>query len=196
MPNQMATMTQKADRLARIIFDTSFRHSKEPSFPLASGIMSQYYIDCKMALSHPEARELIGELIADRIHLTEVDAVGGMELGAYPIAVAVSDAMFRKHGKNLRALVVRKQPKGHGLKKHIEGDVRPADKVLVVDDVVTSGKSTIDAVAKIRDAGLEVVKVVVIVDREESGGRANIENCGTSLDALLTLSDLKALISG
>jgi len=145
-----------------------------------------------MALSFPEARQLMGELILARIGSTTIDAVGGLALGAYPLAVAVSDAAYKESGKSIRVFVVRKEPKQHGLKRHVEGRIKKGDRVLIVDDVVTTGESTRDAILKSQEEGLEVVKVVTLVDRQESGGRENIEEL-TTFEALFTLQDLQRL---
>ena len=188
-----ALMPSKRTRLLQILLETSFRASPTPIYPLSSGIVSRYYVDCKMALSYPEARELIGELIFEQIQDLDVDAVGGLALGAYPIAVAASDAAHKK-GVTLRAFVIRKEPKGHGLKKYIEGEVRKGDRVVIVDDVVTSGDSTIDAILKSRDVGLEIVKVIVLVDRQEANGRENIEQHKVDFEALFTLKEFETLL--
>jgi orotate phosphoribosyltransferase len=184
------TMPTKTERLLQAIVETSFHFSTEPVYPLASGALSKYYIDCKKALSYPDVRELIGDLIVDQVLFDDVDAVGGLALGAYPVAVAVSDAVYRKLGKTIRAFVVRKEPKAHGLKKHIEGDVGPGDKVLIVDDVITSGNSTVDAIVKSRDEGLNVVRAVVLIDRQELRGAQTIKESGTPFTTLFTLTDL------
>lgn len=184
------TMSSKGHRLLQITVETSFNISPEPIYPLASGTLSKYYIDCKIALSHPEVRELIGDLILDQVPFEDLDAVGGLALGAYPIAVAVSDALYRTRGKSIRAFVVRKEPKGHGLKKHIEGDVIPGDRVLIVDDVITSGNSTMDAIVKSRDEGLNVVRAIALIDRQELRGAKRIQEAGIPLCALFTLQDL------
>ncbi len=182
------------ERLLRILFEGSFRYEQEPVFTLSAGVSSRYYIDCKIALSNPEARKLIGGLIYDRVRGSVIDAVGGMELGAYPVAVAVSDAMYRTSQQIARAFVVRKHPKKHGMKRYIEGDVHKGDKALIVEDVVTSGKSTVEAIAKARTAGLEIVRVAAIIDRQECDGRNNIESQGVSFEALFTLEELKGLV--
>ena len=183
-------MSNGIERLLQIIVETSFRTSDVPTYPLASGLLSKYYVDCKIALSYPEARELIGELIIDQIGSTAIDAVGGQELGAYPIAVAVSDAFYRRDKKTIRAFVVRKKPKTHGLKKHLEGDVREGDRVLIVDDVITSGKSTADAIKKSREEGLCVIRAIGIIDRQEVNGANTIEDCEVPFNALLSLQNL------
>jgi orotate phosphoribosyltransferase len=120
------------------------------------------------------------------------DAVGGLVMGAYPVAIAVSDAFYR-HGQNeVRAFVIRKEPKKHGLRKRIEGDVKDGEKVLIVDDVITSGESTMEAIQQSREAGLEVSRAIAIIDREEQNGRQAIEAQGVKFEALFRLSDLSA----
>jgi len=177
-------------RLCEILRRTSLQSREEPVFRLASGRMSRHYVDCKQALSDPEARVLVGRLILERIGGRSFDAVGGMEVGAYPIATSISDAIFATTGARVRAFVVRKQAKLHGIQGLIAGNVLPGDKTLIVDDVVTAGSSTIKAIKGARQAGLLVNHVVVIIDREEEDGRNNIEAEGVSFEALMTLSEL------
>ena len=186
-------MTTERTRLLEILLATSFHSEKEPVFRLASGRMSQYYIDCRQALSFAEARALLGALILERLNriaLESLDAVGGMELGAYPIAIAVSDAIYQKTGRTVRAFVVRKQPKTHGVGDLIAGQVKSGDRCLIVDDVITSGKSTADAIAGACGAGLIVDRAIVILDRQEAGGRSMIENLGVRCESLFTFADL------
>jgi len=180
-------------KLLEIFYRTSFKSSDEPVFRLASGTQSKYYIDCKQALSEPEARGLIGDLIFDLTRDESFDSIGGLELGAYPIATTVSDTVFRQTGKPVRAFVIRKQPKTHGVTDLIAGHVEAGDNTLIVDDVVTTGGSTIQAIKGARQAGLIVTRVVVLVDRDEGGGRGNIEAEGVKFDALLTLAELREL---
>jgi orotate phosphoribosyltransferase len=184
------TATQK-EQLAKLFVDTkSFLWSDTPIFQLASGGVSNFYIDSKILFSYPEALEVLGEMIATEIGPQDIDAVGGLELGAVPIAYAVSVAFRRKFNKCVRAFVVRKEPKKHGLKKPIEGAVSQGDRVLIVDDVITTGTSTIDAINKSREQGLDVVKVIAVVDRLEKDGAQNIRDCGVTFDSLLTVRDL------
>jgi orotate phosphoribosyltransferase len=152
--------------------------------------MSRYYVDCKQALSDPEARALLGQLMLTRLHGMPIDAVGGMELGAYPIATSVSDAIFQATGAKVRAFVVRKESKQHGIQGLIAGNVKAGDKALIVDDVVTAGSSTIKAIMSARQGGLLVERAIALIDREEEEGRNNIEAQGVSFDALFTLSEL------
>jgi orotate phosphoribosyltransferase len=181
-----------AARLREILSQTSLQSCEEPVFRLSSGNASRHYVDCKQALSDPEARALIGQLILERTAGMSFDAVGGLEIGAYPIATAVSDAIFRATGRKVRAFVVRKESKHHGIQGLIAGMVNPGDKTLIVDDVVTAGSSTMKAIKGAREAGLVVERVIVLVDREEENGRANIEAQNVSFEALTTLSELLA----
>jgi orotate phosphoribosyltransferase len=184
------------ERLIQILIETkAFQFSPTPIFTLASGAKSDVYVDCRIALSYPEARRAVGELMLERTHESGAGAreaaVGGLLIGAFPIAIAVSDAAHRKDGSLIRVFVVRKEPKQHGLKKLIEGAVSPGDHALIVDDVVTSGGSTIEAIRRSREFGLEVTRAVAIIDREEQEGRAKIEAEGVAFEALCTLRDLR-----
>ncbi|TLY38584.1 MAG: orotate phosphoribosyltransferase [Nitrospirae bacterium] len=144
-------------------------------------------------LSHPKYRRLLAELIADHLKGWDIQAVGGMEIGAIPIATAVADYVYDRTGGELRTFVVRKKPKDHGMKHAVEGAFESGDRVLVVDDVLTTGQATIDAITHARAAGLDVRHALVLVDRQEDGGRARVEALGVPLTSLLTLQDLKNL---
>jgi len=184
-----------SERLIRILIETkAFQYSQTPIFTLASGAKSSFYVDCRAALSYPEAREIVGDLMLDRLGGRPPDAVGGLLIGAFPIAIALSDAAYRRKSPLLRVFVVRKEPKEHGLKKLIEGAVSPGDRAVIVDDVITSGKSTIEAIRKSREFGLEVTHAIAIIDREEQGGRQAVEAEGVGLDTLCTLGDLKQAV--
>ena len=191
-------MSFDKERLIQILIETkAFQFSPEPIFTLASGAKSNVYVDCRIALSYPEARRAVGELMLERVAKdgvgpgTAAAAVGGLLIGAFPIAIAVSDAAHRKDGTLIRVFVVRKEPKQHGLKKLIEGAVQAGDRALIVDDVVTSGGSTIDAIRRSREFGLTVTRAIAIIDREEQDGRAKIEAEGVAFEALCTLTDLR-----
>ena len=185
----------KKQLLIEHLLETSFLYSDTPQFPLASGKMSRYYIDCKTALSHARCRVLVGDLILERLYEARmearIDAVGGLLLGAYPVAIAVSDAAARR-GESIAAFAVRKESKGHGLKKYLEGDIEKGQRVLVVEDVVTTGQSTLQAVRRCREEGLEVVAIFALLDRQEEGGREKIQKIVSDFDCILTISDLLA----
>jgi orotate phosphoribosyltransferase len=175
-------------KLIEIVCRTSYEY-RDVEFKLASGSTSHHYVDCKRGLSYPQMIELLGDVILDTASDVEFDVAGGLELGAYPIGVAVSLAAYRR-GRELRSFVIRKVPKKHGMQKLVEGTVRSGDKVLIVDDVITRGDSIIKAIQSSRDEGFEVVGVVAIVDREQDGGRANIEAQGVWVRAIMTLDEL------
>jgi orotate phosphoribosyltransferase len=186
-------MAATREELLQVLIKTkAFKSSPTPVFPLASGKMSSFYIDCKVGLSYPEARRVVGELILDLVQ-GPIDAVGGLLIGAYPIAIAVSDAAYKRDGQELRVFAVRKEPKAHGLKKLIEGDVRKGDRVLIVDDVITSGGSTIEAIRKSREEGLTVSQAIAIIDRQEQEGSKKIQDEDVRFAALCTLRDLQKL---
>jgi orotate phosphoribosyltransferase len=175
--------------LLRLIYEKGFKFSEDATFKLASGKMSSYYIDCRVVTSLAKAKYLISQLMFKKIVDLNVVAIGGPETGAIPIADAVSYASYL-HGKEIKSFWIRKEPKGHGLKKWIEGDVKEGDRVVIVDDVITTGASTIDAMRRAREGGLVVVKAMVLVDREEEEGKHNIEKEGVKVEALFTVSDL------
>ena len=196
MVSALACLSQAEDRLLQLLVQTSFRINEAEPFRLSSGRYSPYYADCKMVLAYPEARELIGRTMLDRFRdiLTSVDAVGGLELSAYPLGVALSDAIYRDPiHQTLLAFVVRKQPKAHGLTKQLEGLPFPAmtgKKVVIVDDVITTGASTLQAIRTCREAGLAVTHALALLDRQEDEGRQHIEAEGVSFGALFTLPQL------
>jgi len=180
--------------LAKAVLETgSFHWKATPQFTLASGRASEYYVNCKQLLSHPHHRRTMAELIAAHLTDWEVHALGGMEIGAIPMATTVSDYVYDRTGRALRTFVVRKKPKGHGMKHAVEGAFQAGDRVLILDDVLTTGQATIDAITQARAAGLDVTQALVIVDRQEDGGRQRVEALGLSLTSLLTLQDLKDL---
>jgi orotate phosphoribosyltransferase len=180
--------------LAKAILETgSFHWKTTPQFTLASGRVSEYYVNCKHLLSHPRYRRILAELIADHLKGWDVHSVGGMEIGAIPIATAVSDYVYDRAGRELRTFVVRKKPKDHGMKHTVEGAFKSGDRVLVVDDVLTTGQATVDAITQARAAGLDVRHALVLVDRQEHNGRQRVEALGVPLTSLLILQDLKDL---
>jgi orotate phosphoribosyltransferase len=145
---------------------------------LSSGKRSNFYIDCKQVSLHAEGAFLIGQLARAVIARVapEAQAVGGLTLGADPLATAVSVAGFVA-GQPLHAFIVRKEPKGHGTGQWLEGtgNLRPDMPVVVLEDVITTGASTLRAIERTRESGLRVVHVVALVDRDEEGGRAAVE---------------------
>ncbi|BFU89109.1 MAG: Orotate phosphoribosyltransferase [Nitrospira sp.] len=180
------------ERLAQAFHDTqSFKWDRNKGFKLASGEMSPFYVDCRALMAHPEARRLVAQLAYEALTDIEFDCLGGLELGAIPIALTISDFACAASRQRLwRTFVVRKQPKDHGLGKLIEGSIRPGDRALIVDDVLTSGGSLLKAMGIARQAGLRVDHALVIVDRREQDGRARVEREQVQLISLLTMQDL------
>jgi len=185
------TMAVKDD-LARAFHETqSFKWDPHKGFVLASGQKSPFYVDCRSLMAHPSARQLVGALAHEALAGIEIECLGGLEIGAISIATTISDFAYRATpSKNWRTFVVRKQAKDHGLGRLIEGAVKPGDRALIVDDVLTSGGSLLKAVAAAREAGLIVNQTLVIVDRKEQDGRARVEQEGLSLISLMTIDDL------
>lgn len=178
-------------RLVELILERAFKYSAEPVFKLVSGRISNYYFNCKAVTLHPEGMHLIGNLIFEMVKDLNVKALGGLTLGADPVAYAVSYTSYLK-GKPIEAFVVRKSAKSHGTMQWIEGDVKKGDRVVIVDDVITTGKSTIEAINKAKEAGLEIVKVICLIDRQE-GGRENIEALGYKVEALILRDEVMEL---
>lgn len=178
-------------RLAEIILEKSFQYRDNPPFTLASGKTSNYYFNCKTTTMDPEGMCLIGNIIFDIIGDAEISAAGGLTLGADPIANALSLISYQKK-KPIKSFVVRKDIKDHGTMKAVEGNVTTGERVVIIDDVITTGGSTITAIEIAREAGLIVDRVIALVDREE-GGRENIEKYVGRVDAVLTRSEIMGL---
>lgn len=177
----MRTHTETEKKLLELLKKKSVFHG---DFTLASGAKSKYYIDCRLTTLDPEGAWLVGrtmfELIRNEAKArgVKVEAVGGLTMGADPISLAVSMTSFKESpAETLKCFVVRKAPKSHGQTKLIEGGFKPGDKVVVIDDVVTRGDSTIAAINAIKNEGGEVLFAAVLVDRQE-GGRQKIEDLG------------------
>lgn len=184
------------EQLAKAFHDTgSFKWDRANGFKLASGEISPFYVDCRTLMAHPEARRLVAQLAYDTLVGVEFDCLGGLELGAIPIALTISDFACAAAFPHLwRTFVVRKQTKDHGLGKLIEGSIRHGDRALIVDDVLTSGGSLLKAVGVAREAGLQVDHALVIVDRQEQDGKARIEKEKVHLVSLLTIQDLMGVM--
>ncbi|HDQ04310.1 MAG TPA: orotate phosphoribosyltransferase [Deltaproteobacteria bacterium] len=187
----MMSIEKKKERLAKIIIERSFKYSEDPPFTLASGKKSNYYFNCKPTTLDPEGMNLIGEIIFDLLKNDDVTAAGGLTLGADPIANAVSVISFQK-GKPIKSFIVRKDVKEHGTKSAVEGNVAAGEKVVIIDDVITTGASTITAIEQAGKAGLFVAKVVALIDREE-GGRENILRYIKDIDAVFTRTQIMNL---
>ncbi|MCU0640940.1 MAG: orotate phosphoribosyltransferase [Candidatus Margulisbacteria bacterium] len=139
---------------------------KTGEFTLSSGKKSDFYVDCRKVTLHPQGAKLIGKLVLEKIKGIKIDAVGGMTLGADPIIGAVVTL------GDIPGFIVRKKAKEHGTKQRIEGLIQPGWRVLIVEDVATTGGSALEAIAAAEEAGAKVVKVISVVDREEGAKEA------------------------
>ena len=184
----MATYTPDAQRLLALLTTRSFARRK---VTLSSGKESDFYIDCKATSLTAEGHALIGSLLLKLIgqHAPAAVGAGGLTLGADPLASAVSLISFQE-GRPLGAFLIRKEPKGHGTGAWMEGrgQFQAGDVVAVLEDVVTTGASTLKAVERVRAEGLQVAGAFALVDRMD-GGRQAIEAAGVKLWSLFTRRD-------
>lgn len=182
------------ERLLELLVRHSFQQNADPIFTLASGRKSRYYINCKKTTFMPEAMPLLGRLFFEWIKAGErregerIDAVGGLTLGADPIAYAIAYHSALQ-GMPIRAFSVRKEPKGHGAQKWVEGFEQPGARVAIVEDVITTGASTLRAIEGALNAGFQIQAVLALVDRQE-GGREELQKKGYVLESIYTTEDL------
>jgi orotate phosphoribosyltransferase len=183
--------TAERDRLLALLAERSARRGQ---FTLASGRQSTLYIDARLTTMSPDGLSLIGALGLAELEAVgwEVDAVGGLTLGADPISYAISYASAAT-ARPLRAFTVRKEAKAHGTGKLVEGPLRAGDRVAVVEDVITTGGSALRAAEAVRAAGGVVMGVLALVDREE-GGREALEAAGLAVRALARAAEVVARI--
>jgi orotate phosphoribosyltransferase len=183
----MATTVDQKSRLRALLLDRSV---KRGSFTLASGRQSSFYIDARRTTMSGEGLTLIGALgmaaIASRGW--QPSAIGGLTLGADPVAYAIAAAAHAR-GEPLNAFTVRKTAKQHGTGRRIEGCFEAGDTVVIVEDVITTGASALEAIAAVQVEGARVLGVLAVVDREE-GGAAAIAAAGHALEVLVTAREL------
>lgn len=174
-------------RLRGILLEQSVRRG---NFVLASGRTSNYYLDCRRTTLHAEGAYLVGRTVLETIERRgwACEAVGGLTLGADPIATAVAIASHLE-GRPRAAFLVRKEAKAHGTGQQVENAPPRGTPVVLVEDVITTGGSTLTALDACLAAGLDVRGAVALVDREE-GGRANLEARGLEVESLFTAGDL------
>jgi len=187
-----AVNTQQRARLIEIVKERSF--STGTSTKLASGRTSSFYFNMKPTMLHPEAAHLIGTLIGQRLAEENVDMIGGLEMGAVPLASAVAAVSGASGNSPLPAFFVRKQSKEHGTQALIEGlapgESMDGKRLCVVEDVTTTGGSALKAVDTLKAAGAEIALVLTIVDRQEGAIEA-FAAAGVAFDALLRLEDFQ-----
>lgn len=180
------------DHHHRLLELLATRSARRGTFTLASGKQSDLYIDCRRTTMHPEGLALIGPLGLHAIGEANwhADSVGGLTLGADPVSYAIAYAS-QLAGLPVRAFTVRKEAKSHGTGKLIEGAYEVGDRVVVVEDVITTGGSALRAAEAITAAGGHVIGVLAVVDREE-GGREAIERAGYGVETLATAREIVA----
>jgi orotate phosphoribosyltransferase len=174
--------------LIEIICKKSFKYTKEPSFKLVSGRMSQFYVNCKPTTLSPRGMFLVGHLVFEDIKDLNPDGIGGMTFGADPMAMATAFVSELK-GSPINAFSIRKTQKDHGIIRWIEGDMKPGQRVVIIDDVATTGGSTIKAIDRAGSEGLDVIKAVILVDRQE-GGLENIRKHVKDVSTIITRDEL------
>jgi orotate phosphoribosyltransferase len=186
----ISAMTER-QKLIKLLIERSV---KRGHFILASGKSSDLYIDARITTMSPEGLAFIGPIAIEAMKNAgwEIDAAGGLTLGADPVAYSIAVASYQSP-PFIRAFTVRKDHKKHGTKKLIEGPFRAGDRVVIVEDVITTGVSALRAIAAVKSAGGEIKGVLTVIDRED-GGRETIERGGYSVISLIRLSEITALI--
>jgi len=180
-------MTATEKELLHLIKTRAFRD--DGPFTLSSGQSSPYYIDGKLIEVHSRSTRLIGEVLYEHTKDLEIDAIGGLEVGAVPMTAAAVMA-YDLHGEEMEGFWVRDKAKSHGTGKQVEGKVGPGDRVVIVDDVITTGSSAMRAIEVVRNLKCEVVAVIALVDRL-TGAEDRFRSLGIQdYRALFTIRDL------
>ncbi len=187
VPTAPATLATIKQQLLDLICTDAY---KEGDFVLSSGQKSTYYINGKLVTLHPQGGQMVGRVMLDCIG-EDVVGIGGLTLGADPIVTAVS-VVATYEGRSITPLIVRKEAKGHGTQAYIEGPVLPEhSKVVVLEDVVTTGQSAMKAIERLREAGYTVNQVVSLVDRQQ-GGAEYYAQANIDFTAVYTISDIQS----
>lgn len=181
------------DRLLELFVERSFRLG---DFTLASGRKSDFYVDCRTTTMHAEGQDLLGKLGCDTLREAgwEPDLVGGLTMGADPVAYAIAGESFRR-GRAIHAFSVRKRAKRHGAGRRIEGCFESGARVVVVEDVITTGGSALQACEALRAEQASIVGILAAVDRQEGGSEA-IRAAGLDVISLFGVDELRAHIVG
>jgi len=154
-------MSATRDRLKELYRTRAFAFG---SFTLASGKSSSYYINSKNVLFHSEAVALLGEMLFEATKDLSIEGIGGLEVGAIPMCAAAA-MYYHQQGRPIEGFFVRKAAKGHGSQQRVEGVVKSGDRVVVIDDVLTTGESVVQAIEELEKVGAKVVRVISVVDR-------------------------------
>jgi orotate phosphoribosyltransferase len=183
-------MNQKAkrDALLNFLFKRSFQRG---AFELSSGRRSDFYIDVKQTTLDPEGSLLVAEMMLHEVMSSRIDSIGGLTLGADPIIGSVV-MLSAQRNHPIRGFIVRKGPKGHGKGGLIEGRIKEGDRVIIIDDVITTGSSAYKAVQAVEELKCKVVKVIPLVDRNEGGGEF-FESKGYEYDPIIRMEEIFTL---
>ena len=188
----LEVMAKARAKLLKMLAEKSFRLG---NFKLSSGGTSDYYIDCRLTTLDAAGAVATGEAIVEEIRERgwKADAIGGLTMGADPIVVATS-VISSQQGSPINGFLVRKAEKTHGTGQRIEGFREKGAQVVIVDDVCTTGASTVQAIEAAREYGFEVTGVLCLVERQEAGGRNNVEQAAAPAPfvALFTANDVHA----
>ncbi len=186
-------MSSARDQLLKLLATNSFRLGE---FTLSSGGKSDYYIDCRTTTLHAQGAELTGRVFLELIQQQgwQPQAVGGLTMGADPIVVATS-VISSQAGAPIHGFLVRKAEKAHGMGRRVEGFQEKGARVVIVDDVCTTGSSTIQAIEAAREFGFNVAGAACLVERLEAGGRPAVEKAAApaSFISVFTSNDVKAM---
>jgi orotate phosphoribosyltransferase len=190
--DRISSAVDNRQRLIEFIKKKSFLRSEKPIYRLASGKMSNFYFDLRLTTLSPEGQHLIGNLLYEKIKELGLSprGAGGLTMGADPVATALAYSSFLR-GDPIEAFVIRKEPKAHGRGLQVEGNVSEGYDVVILDDVLTTGGSVIKAINIAKETGLNILAVVVVLDRCEQNGRENVEKLGYPVHSLLTIKDFK-----
>jgi orotate phosphoribosyltransferase len=186
-------MSSARDQLLKLLATNSFRMGE---FTLSSGAKSDYYIDCRTTTLHARGAELTGRVFLELIQQQgwQPQAVGGLTMGADPIVVATS-VISSQAGASIHGFLVRKAEKAHGMGRRVEGFQEKGARVVIVDDVCTTGSSTIQAIEAAREFGFNITGVACLVERLEAGGRSAVEKAAAPAPfiSVFTSNDVKAV---
>ena len=182
-------MTDTERKLLELLKTRSFKRAPAgEKFKLASGEESDYFIDGKMTAVHSEGALLIGEVLYERTKDDRIDAIGGLQVGAVPLATSAAIA-YARHGRTIEGFWAREAVKDHGTQKRVEGGIKPGMRVAVLDDVFTKGGSTLKAVEAVREYGCEVAFVIALVDRLRGAQELFRKNGITDYRTVFTIRD-------
>jgi orotate phosphoribosyltransferase len=178
-------MTAIEAQLFQLLKDRCFQRG---TFRLASGAMSDYYIDGRMAEVFSQSAHLIGEVIYERTKDLPIEAIGGLAIGAVPLTTATVIS-YHLHGRTMEGFWVRDKAKTHGTQKVIEGNLKPGSRVAILDDVITTGSSSLKALQEVKEIGCEAVLVLALVDRLQGAAKAFQNEGITRYEAIYTIRD-------